>query len=1109
MKHKLLTKLWLRVGIVVAIITTALSGTMKAQSYDLLFTIKSADVVTNSSYTAYNTTVSERDFVITFGGNNKSVGTNSGNRSSCKLSSYSKYAVSPVTTSSVASAFACKTSISDVSKISYTFNGGSNQTNTKVYLLYSSDNTTFSQVSLTSGTQGATISSGTAYVFSPLTGYFALLFEATNSSGNWRIDDVNVSFYKQSVVPITSIAFSEPKTASVGVGGTVTLTPTVSPVGHTETVDWVSDATDVATVSSAGEVTGVAAGTAHITAKAHDNPSTIYDVCTVTVTAAVGVTGVSLNKTSTTLSLGGTETLEATIAPNDATNTNLEWTSSDDTKVSVENGVITALALTNGTPVNITVTTADGGFTASCAVTVNPVPVSIVSLDRTSARLVIGNTLTLEATVSPDNATDKSVTWESDDEDVATVEDGVVTAIDEGTATITVKSNADNTKTATCTITVTDGSIDLRTSGTISFGPFTGTELGTGGYKDKDCELTGSDANTYTWHEKDGYYNNSGWQIRASSGLVTSPVIKSNNGFTISVTKKTNDVVISDGTSSGKNSLTTTKTNTTITIKGDGAYAVFTGITFTALKDPIATDVSITDPGTLAKDATGIFEATSTDVAACTKAWSSNNSSVITITDAATGAYTATGRGTAKITLTITPEDTENYCTVTAERTVTVTAPVEITASDVNVTYGDAPAAIGATTSAEYAGTLTYESGNTSIATVDASGKVTAVAKGTTTITISAPADAEHLYTAGADKVIAVTVGAPTGGTTAPEEEENYLYSETISGNGTAFPTGWSGDGEVWYIDNSYGACSGSSTSVNGTSGETYDLVTCDYELSGYTGWVLDFDHTGKTFSDPSSACNVYVQEGTKEPVKLDIEYFAGNSFTWKEVRDIDLSAFEGKTVHFIFRYTPSDNNAGKWQIKNFGIYGQYKTISATLNAFGYATFCSQYPLDFTDVTDFSAWQITNIDGSNNITFERVTGSVQGGTGLFLVGENGKTVTIPSANSTNELLGNKLVGTLAPEYFEAGQIYGLAGKTFKKNNAGAIRANKAYIPAGLITESAVAKAFTLIFEDDATGIRTVETISAEGAEQIFNLAGQRIQKMQKGINVVNGKKVMK
>jgi len=158
------------------------------------FTVKSDDVVTNSTYSTYETTVEKRDWIITFGGNNKSVGTNSGNRSKCNLGSYTKYAVSPVTSSGVASAFAGKTKLNNVKGISYTFNGGSNQTSTKVYVIYSSDNTTFSQLTLTKGTQGANIATGTSFEFAKCSGYFAVVFEATNPSGNWRIDDVNLTF---------------------------------------------------------------------------------------------------------------------------------------------------------------------------------------------------------------------------------------------------------------------------------------------------------------------------------------------------------------------------------------------------------------------------------------------------------------------------------------------------------------------------------------------------------------------------------------------------------------------------------------------------------------------------------------------------------------------------------------------------------------------------------------------------------------------------------------------------------------------------------------------------------------------------------------------------
>lgn len=161
------------------------------------FVVKSDDIVNNSKYQAYTGTVDNRSWMITWGGNNKSVGTNSSNRSKCTLSSYSKYAVSPVTTSMTASAFASTTSISNVSKISYAaLSGGKNHTSTKIYVLYSADGNTFSQISLTSGEQGTAINatSGGEFEFASCSGYFAVVFVATNASGDWRLDDVNLTF---------------------------------------------------------------------------------------------------------------------------------------------------------------------------------------------------------------------------------------------------------------------------------------------------------------------------------------------------------------------------------------------------------------------------------------------------------------------------------------------------------------------------------------------------------------------------------------------------------------------------------------------------------------------------------------------------------------------------------------------------------------------------------------------------------------------------------------------------------------------------------------------------------------------------------------------------
>ena len=161
------------------------------------FVVKSDDVVTGSGYQKYASTIDGRGWIITCGGNNKSVGVNSSKRANCTLASYPKYAVSPVTTSSTASAFASTTSISNVCKISYAaLSGGSNQTSTKIYVLYSADGSTFSQLTLTKGTQGATINatSGGEFEFASCSGYFAVVFVATNTSGNWRLDDVNLTF---------------------------------------------------------------------------------------------------------------------------------------------------------------------------------------------------------------------------------------------------------------------------------------------------------------------------------------------------------------------------------------------------------------------------------------------------------------------------------------------------------------------------------------------------------------------------------------------------------------------------------------------------------------------------------------------------------------------------------------------------------------------------------------------------------------------------------------------------------------------------------------------------------------------------------------------------
>ena len=166
----------------------------------------------------------------------------------------------------------------------------------------------------------------------------------------------------------------------------------------------------------------------------------------------VDVTDITLSETEKALTEGETFTLTATVNPADATNPAIEWSSSDVAVATVdENGVVTAVSEGEATVTATSV--ADPTKTASCKVVVKKpfIAVEGITLSETTAKLEIGSTITLTATVSPENATEPAVTWSSDNTAVATVEDGVVTAVGVGEAIITAKAGE---MTAECKVTV-------------------------------------------------------------------------------------------------------------------------------------------------------------------------------------------------------------------------------------------------------------------------------------------------------------------------------------------------------------------------------------------------------------------------------------------------------------------------------------------------------------------------------------------------------------------------------------------------------------------------------------------------------------------------------
>jgi len=229
------------------------------------------------------------------------------------------------------------------------------------------------------------------------------------------------------------------------VGESVTLNATVSPGNASfKNVTWSSGNKNIATVSSSGVVTGVKNGKATITAKTVNGKTA---KCVVTVVPLPSK--VTLNKSTMTIIAGKYFTLKATVVPSNANDRTITWTSSDETIATVcSQGKVTGMSIGSATIIAETI----NGKKASCTVTVNYAAATGVSLDKTSASLMVGDTLTLIPTVRPNNA-NPSVTWSSGDKTKATVSStGVVTAIKKGIAIITVKTT--NGKTAKCVVTV-------------------------------------------------------------------------------------------------------------------------------------------------------------------------------------------------------------------------------------------------------------------------------------------------------------------------------------------------------------------------------------------------------------------------------------------------------------------------------------------------------------------------------------------------------------------------------------------------------------------------------------------------------------------------------
>lgn len=676
---------------------------------------------------------------------------------------------------------------------------------------------------------------------------------------------------------------------------------------------------------------------------------------------------------------------------------------------------------------------------------------------------------------------------------------------------IAVKDNYINSEVASATYTISGGSETLNLT-TLSDGNQPTTINGT----DVSYTFSVGTGSIYPQYYSSGsalrFYQNNTLTIASTTKTITS--------IAITYTQNASNMSLVTGQpgifGSAISSVRTWTGNASSVQFTTSAACRFTtiSVTYAATDDRTACATSIDlatksfaqgDAGTLTATATEDEDLTG-DI---TYTFASDNDEIITVLE--DGTFEAIGIGSANVTVTATPAaaDLDDYKPVQAEISVNVTGTTTLALSDTEgiEEYGT-PIEFSATVAAGYDGVLTAISSNTNVATVSVEGTtitVTSVAVGTATITVTAPATSIYLGTV--NRTFTAHFEQPAGKTTAPAAEKTLYEFDFSDNTNWSFP---SGSSNKTTSENSYTADGKTITLSGGGSGNGYYFNSDGYLMLGKTGATL----TLPAFDKDVTKIDVIMTSGTSGNVNVNI-YVGENA--------VSTGTTGGGTKSFVIAATNQDagtiysikvTNGYNAQITGIKVYTE-SAITVSLNAYGYATFCSEYPLDFSEAEGYTAWQVTGTSGTT-ITFEKITGSVKGGTGIFLKGTAGATITLKSTDSENTLSGNMLQGTLAPTYVTTVEgdytNFGLKGNEFVKINAGTVKTGKAYLPVLTDNLPTGARELSFIFEEgETTGIHSIENeqLTIENGNW-YTLGGQKMngKPAKRGLYIINGKKVV-
>ena len=298
--------------------------------------------------------------------------------------------------------------------------------------------------------QVASVNASSGYIYAQSAGTVRIYATATDGSGCRDFVTVTV----KDSIPVESVTLNR-TSLTLEKGKTATLGVTICPTNATNrNVNWTSSNNGVATVNN-GIITAVSNGSARITATAADGSGKSAS-CMVTVTGDTLVTSISVSPNCSTMTAGSTRVFHATVYPSGATNKGVTWSSSNETIATVNpnSGMVTAKRAGN---VQIRATACDRGGVYGVACLQVSVPVAVTGITVYPAKKTLGldETVSLRATISPSNASNKSVFWSSRNSAVAIVDSntGVVTPNSAGVATI-VATSADGRYEASCEIVV-------------------------------------------------------------------------------------------------------------------------------------------------------------------------------------------------------------------------------------------------------------------------------------------------------------------------------------------------------------------------------------------------------------------------------------------------------------------------------------------------------------------------------------------------------------------------------------------------------------------------------------------------------------------------------